>query len=109
MTWVSCLSRGKLLKKKGPLDPSEYALMKKHSYKTLELLTAADAPCDIARWAANHHERLDDSGYPFRLRAPSLNTPSRIVAVARYLYRADGEPAVPAGNACGGCISDYSE
>lgn len=72
----------KIIEKKGPLDPSEYALMKQHSYKTLELLTAADAPCDIARWAANHHERLDGSGYPFRLRAASLDTPSRIVAVA---------------------------
>ncbi|HBI6868917.1 TPA: HD domain-containing protein, partial [Enterobacter cancerogenus] len=68
--------------KKSPLNPSEYAQMKQHSYKTLELLTPMDTPCDIARWAANHHERLDGSGYPFRLCAASLDIPSRIVAVA---------------------------
>lgn len=71
-----------ILEKKGPLNPSEYAQMKQHSYKTLELLTPTGTPCDIARWAANHHERLDGSGYPFRLSAASLDIPSRIVAVA---------------------------
>lgn len=71
-----------ILEKKGQLEPSEYILMKQHSYKTLELLTSVDALGEIAHWAANHHERLDGSGYPFRLCAASLDIPSRIVAVA---------------------------
>jgi len=71
-----------ILEKQGQLEPSEYTLMKQHSYKTLELLTSVDALGEIAHWAANHHERLDGSGYPFRLCAASLDIPSRIVAVA---------------------------
>jgi HD-GYP domain len=56
--------------------------MKQHSYKTLVMLHPITELGDIVSWAANHHERLDGSGYPFRLGAASLDIPSRILAVA---------------------------
>jgi HD-GYP domain-containing protein (c-di-GMP phosphodiesterase class II) len=35
----------------------------------------------VIDWAANHHERLDGSGYPLGLTAKQLDGPSRLVAV----------------------------
>lgn len=71
-----------ILEKHGKLESSEYATMKQHSYKTLVMLHPITELGDIVSWAANHHERLDGSGYPFRLGAASLDIPSRILAVA---------------------------
>jgi uncharacterized domain HDIG len=71
-----------ILEKRGQLEPHEYAVMKQHSYKTLVMLYPINELGNIVHWAANHHERLDGSGYPFRLGAASLDIPSRILAVA---------------------------
>ena len=56
--------------------------MKKHSYKTLEMLSYIKSLQEIIPWAANHHERLDGSGYPFGLNANELDETSRIIAIA---------------------------
>lgn len=71
-----------ILEKRGKLENDEYAIMKQHSYKTLVMLNPIPELGNIVHWAANHHERLDGSGYPFRLTAASLDMPSRILAVA---------------------------
>lgn len=71
-----------ILEKQGKLEPDEYAHMKRHSYKTLEMLHPIEELGEIVHWAARHHERLDGSGYPFRLGAAALDIPSRIIAVA---------------------------
>jgi putative nucleotidyltransferase with HDIG domain len=71
-----------ILEKHGKLEDDEYAKMKQHSYKTLIMLHPIPELGDVINWAANHHERLDGSGYPFRLGAASLDIPSRILAVA---------------------------
>lgn len=71
-----------VLNKEGKLTRKERALMKKHSYKTLEMLTNITSLQEITPWAANHHERLDGTGYPFGLRGEELDETSRIIAVA---------------------------
>lgn len=71
-----------VLNKEGQLTRKERALMKKHSYKTLEMLSHIKSLKEITPWAANHHERLDGSGYPFGLHADDLDETSRIIAVA---------------------------
>jgi putative nucleotidyltransferase with HDIG domain len=71
-----------VLNKEGQLTRKERALMKKHSYKTLEMLSHIKSLKEITPWAANHHERLDGSGYPFGLHAEDLDETSRIIAVA---------------------------
>lgn len=73
-----------ILEKKGKLSQKEYSMLKEHSYKTAEILSVVTELGDIASWAANHHERLDGSGYPFHLNSSYLDIPSRIVTVADY-------------------------
>jgi putative nucleotidyltransferase with HDIG domain len=73
-----------LLEKKSALSRKEYSMLKEHSYKTAEILSVVAELGEIAAWAANHHERLDGSGYPYHLNRIYLDIPSRIVAVADF-------------------------
>jgi HD-GYP domain-containing protein (c-di-GMP phosphodiesterase class II) len=71
-----------VLDKPGPLSDAERAVMDRHIFDTcrvLELITGFE---DIARWACQHHERLDGSGYPYRTSRQHLSMPARILAVA---------------------------
>lgn len=56
-----------LLEKPGSLTPTEYAFIRSHTYHTYRSLEAVPGLERIAAWAAFHHERLDGTGYPFRL------------------------------------------
>jgi HD-GYP domain-containing protein (c-di-GMP phosphodiesterase class II) len=56
--------------------------MKTHTYYTYKVLTAGKALSRIAGWAAYHHERLDQSGYPFHIGVERLDEGSRLMAVA---------------------------
>ncbi|NLW17453.1 MAG: HD domain-containing protein [Firmicutes bacterium] len=71
-----------LLEKPGALTPSEYAVIRSHSYYTYRSLEVVRGLEEIAGWAAYHHERLDGKGYPFRLAAPDLSPEARLMAVA---------------------------
>lgn len=69
-----------ILDKAGALTPDEYNEIKKHPLITRKCLEVIDGFEDIASWAANHHEKLNGSGYPLGLTAPDLDFPSRLVA-----------------------------
>lgn len=69
-----------ILDKPKKLDVEEIAIMKKHSYYTNRCLSNIDGFEDIARWASNHHEKLNGSGYPKGLKADELDFNSRLVA-----------------------------
>lgn len=71
-----------VLEKPGKLTDWEFALVKQHTYYTYRILEQIDGFSQIAEWAAFHHETLDGSGYPFRIKAEQFNLGSRIVAVA---------------------------
>ena len=71
-----------ILEKQGRLTASEYCLMRVHSYKTDEMLSQIAPLRKIKHWAANHHERLDGSGYPRGLDAYKLDLPSKILAIS---------------------------
>jgi len=71
-----------ILEKKGKLDDSEFARMKRHIVDTRMALRWCFKDSPIPDWAANHHERLDGTGYPYRLTEADLDLPSRIMAVA---------------------------
>lgn len=49
------------------LTRAEFDRMKTHPYVTLQILEGTDVLEDIAFWAAQHHEKLNGTGYPFRL------------------------------------------
>jgi HD-GYP domain-containing protein (c-di-GMP phosphodiesterase class II) len=71
-----------ILKKPGPLDDDEYAVVKEHSERGYRLLTElggfGDGVRDLVR---DHHERLDGKGYPRGLSAGQLTLDARILAV----------------------------
>lgn len=53
-----------------------------HPYLTERMLTRIPALASVTRCAAQHHERLDGSGYPHGLAGDALPMTSRILAVA---------------------------
>jgi HD-GYP domain-containing protein (c-di-GMP phosphodiesterase class II) len=53
-----------------------------HPLYTWEILGRVSAFSSFARQAATHHEKLDGSGYPWKLRGDELDAPSRAMVVA---------------------------
>jgi HD-GYP domain-containing protein (c-di-GMP phosphodiesterase class II) len=72
----------KILDKPGELNESENFIVRRHSYDTYEILKNIKGFEDISKWAAQHHERIDGSGYPYRSTAKDLSIEARIIAVA---------------------------
>ncbi|MBK7899590.1 MAG: HD domain-containing protein [Azonexus sp.] len=70
------------LEKPGKLTAEEYAIVRRHSFDTYNVLKNIRGLEEVALWAAQHHERVDGSGYPYHLRRDSLSLEARIVAVA---------------------------
>lgn len=71
-----------ILEKQGELTPDELRHVREHSYMTGEILSAFSELGEIINWAANHHEKLDGSGYPLHLNQDYLQQPDRIIAIA---------------------------
>lgn len=71
-----------ILEFKGKLAKEELMTMRHHSFVTYQILKKIDGLEDIALWTANHHEKLDGSGYPFRRSAAELDRESRIIIIA---------------------------
>ncbi|KJS21107.1 MAG: hypothetical protein VR72_12345 [Clostridiaceae bacterium BRH_c20a] len=71
-----------ILEKAGPLTKEEFCRIKVHTYYTYRTLAPITELSDINRWCSFHHERLDGTGYPFRLKGDELPLGSRILAVA---------------------------
>ncbi len=71
-----------ILELEGPLNHEELGIMRHHSYVTYQILKKIRGFEDIALWAANHHEKLDGSGYPFHKTDKDLSLESRIIIIA---------------------------
>jgi putative two-component system response regulator len=73
-----------ILRKPGPLDRHERAVIESHAEIGHRILAGSDSPMlDLAAtvaWA--HHERFDGTGYPRRLAGEAIPLEGRIVAVA---------------------------
>jgi HD-GYP domain-containing protein (c-di-GMP phosphodiesterase class II) len=72
----------KILDKPGKLTESENFIVQRHSYDTYEILKNIKGFEAISKWAAQHHERVDGSGYPYRSNAKDLSIEANIIAVA---------------------------
>lgn len=72
-----------ILFKKGPLDKSEWEIMKTHTTIGADIL---DSDNDVLRYARNialhHHEKYDGSGYPDGIKGKGIPLEARIVTIA---------------------------
>lgn len=69
-----------ILNKSGSLTEEEKQIIKAHPYDSYAVLSEIKGFADIARWAGNHHERMDGSGYPWG--RVDLTVEDQIIAVA---------------------------
>ncbi|MDP2805327.1 MAG: HD domain-containing protein [Gallionellaceae bacterium] len=71
-----------ILDKPGKLNLSENVSMRRHSFDTYGILKNIKGMEEISLWAAQHHERVNGSGYPYQLHEGELSLEARIIAVA---------------------------
>jgi HD-GYP domain-containing protein (c-di-GMP phosphodiesterase class II) len=71
-----------VLRKSGPLAPSEWELMKRHPLIGADIVAPLEFFAGGALVIRHHHERIDGSGYPDALRGERIPVGARIVAVA---------------------------
>jgi len=69
------------LHKNGTLTPEERFEINKHSYFTRKILEQIQGFDDILSLAANHHEKLDGTGYPCNLDGNRLGELERVMAI----------------------------
>jgi HD-GYP domain-containing protein (c-di-GMP phosphodiesterase class II) len=77
--------------KPGPLGHAETERVRLHPYLTERMLACSPALAPLAAVAAQHHERLDGSGYPRGLSGGALSPEGRVLAAADF-YRSRTEP-----------------
>lgn len=75
----------RILDKQGPLSVEERAVMQDHPLNTWRILSRVGVFAPFAHLAAAHHEKLDGSGYPWRLPGDRLPMPARALVVADIL------------------------
>ncbi len=71
-----------LLSKPGKLSDIEFALIKTHSQVGYDILKTIEFQWPVAKIVLQHHERLDNSGYPQSLSAKEILLEAKILAVA---------------------------
>jgi PAS domain S-box-containing protein len=71
-----------ILVKPTKLSPTEFELIKGHAQASYDVLKTVTFPWPVAEIAYQHHERLDGSGYPRRLKGDAILLEARILAVA---------------------------
>ena len=69
-----------ILEKPGKLTTEEFESIKNHAKATQIILSKIEGIEDITRWASNHHEKLDGSGYNGALDKTKLTFEDRMLA-----------------------------
>jgi putative nucleotidyltransferase with HDIG domain len=90
-----------ILNKPGKLSADEFAVMRTHPERGLELLAAGQASDEARDVCLNHHERVDGTGYPHRLAGEQITPLARMGAVCDVYdaitsnrpYKAGWDPA----------------
>ncbi|EAW36437.1 HD-GYP domain-containing protein [Lyngbya sp. PCC 8106] len=74
-----------LLVKQGNLTPEERLVIESHvthTYKFLEKIPWTKDLKDVPQIAYGHHEKLDGTGYPLKLKQAEISTQSQMMAIA---------------------------
>ena len=94
--------------RKGTLTEDDRKIMESHVVMTAKILSKVRFNknyANVPRWAAEHHEYLDGSGYPNHLTAEQLDTETRILTISDIydaLTASDRpyKPPMPKAKAC---------
>jgi HD-GYP domain-containing protein (c-di-GMP phosphodiesterase class II) len=71
-----------ILTKAGRLSATEFELIKGHAAAGADVVAGMEFPWPVREIIWQHHERLDGSGYPRRLKGDQILLEARILAVA---------------------------
>jgi HD-GYP domain-containing protein (c-di-GMP phosphodiesterase class II) len=83
--------------KPGPLSTAEIERVRLHPYLTERMLASSPALAALGATAAQHHERIDGSGYPRNLRGDSMTAAGKLLAAAdTYASKLEPRPHRPA-------------
>jgi response regulator RpfG family c-di-GMP phosphodiesterase len=72
----------RFINKKGTLTPTDWAIIKQHTKKSIELLIPLNLSPNILAYIQHHHERYDGTGYPDGLAGEKIPLGSRIIAIS---------------------------
>jgi putative nucleotidyltransferase with HDIG domain len=70
-----------ILNKPGRLTDDEFDVMKLHTVYGVELLAGVEFPWDIKPLIRWHHEKLDGTGYPDRLRGDEIPVGAQVICI----------------------------
>jgi putative nucleotidyltransferase with HDIG domain len=70
-----------ILHKDGKLTPEERFEINKHTYYTRKILEQIEGFEEIVNYAANHHEKLDGTGYPYRISSEQLSELEKVIPI----------------------------
>ncbi len=71
-----------LIKKPDPLTPAEMAQVRQHPVKGAEVLSRSrHVSATTLDVCLHHHERVDGTGYPHRLKGDAITLPARMAAI----------------------------
>lgn len=77
------LTPDEVLHKPGRLSPAEFNVMKLHARHSRDILAATEGIGELTViTAAQHHERMDGTGYPEGLKGDEISVYGRMVAIA---------------------------
>ena len=74
--------RDEVLRKPGKLDDSEYQEFKVHPAEGARIIATIEQMRDVIEGVAQHHEKVDGTGYPDGLVKAKISRAARILAVA---------------------------
>jgi response regulator RpfG family c-di-GMP phosphodiesterase len=72
----------RFINKKGTLTPTDWAVIKQHTRKSIELLVPLNLSSNIISYIQHHHERYDGTGYPDGLAGEKIPLGARIIAIS---------------------------
>ena len=72
----------RFINKKGTLTATDWAIIKQHTKKSIELLIPLNLSPNILSFIQHHHERYDGTGYPDGLVGEQIPLGARIIAIS---------------------------
>ena len=98
-----------ILLKPGPLDPEEFAEMRRHPEISSYIVAELELPPIVKQMVRSHHERFDGAGYPDGLVGEEIPLAARILSVADALDAMTSDRPVPQGAAARGRAAPRSQ